>query len=223
MAGSSVSAGERIERFLAAHEPGPLLVLVGSASVKGIAWLAGVARDRPVTLFVGDLKASANFAHASDQDRRVASAFVSRGDVTVRNWYRTGRAAAGRAEAHLKVWAVCDGDGVPSAFLVGSANLTGTGLSDNVEVMAVADPSDHGYLRASVSALLSDAWDAKPRLVELTSGEATKSGQAQRRARGRERATAGAAANRGCMMQSWVAATLAVLAAVRLLSRTRGS
>ena len=41
--------------------------------------------------------------------------FVSRNDVDVRNWYRTKRSSQGRSEAHLKVWAACDGTGAPQA------------------------------------------------------------------------------------------------------------
>ena len=71
---------------------------------------------------------------------------MQRNDVEVRNWYRTARNAAGRSEAHLKVWSACDERGAPSAYLVGSANLTTAGLAENVELMTVADSSEHDYL-----------------------------------------------------------------------------
>ena len=60
----------------------------------------------------------------------------------------------------------CDGRGVPQAFLVGSANLTIAGLHENVELMAVADASDHAYLRSTLQELLDKAWDAQERLQE---------------------------------------------------------
>ena len=97
------SAADRVERFLAAHPTGRLVVCVGSASVAGIVWLAQHSRGRPVTLFIGDMK-SRNFARATDRDRSAPLDFVSRTDVDVRNWYRTGRSSQGRSEAHLKVW-----------------------------------------------------------------------------------------------------------------------
>ena len=145
-------AADRVERFLAAHPTGPLVVCVGSASVAGIVWLAQHSRGRRVTLFIGDMK-SRNFALATDRDRSAAGAFVSRTDVDVRNWYRTGRSGQGRSEAHLKVWVACDDTGAPQAFLVGSANLTIAGLHENVELMALADASEHAYLRSTLQQL----------------------------------------------------------------------
>ena len=155
----------RVERFLGAHPGGRLVVCVGSASVAGIVWLAQRSRGRPVTLLIGDTKGR-NFARATDADRRAALDFVRRSDVTVRNWYRTQRSGQGRSNAHLKVWAACDEAEVPQAFLVGSANLTVAGLHENVELMALADASEHAYLRSTVQELLTKSWDAKERLEE---------------------------------------------------------
>ena len=159
-------ASDRVERFLDTHPTGPLVVCVGSASVAGIVWLAHRCGHRPVTLLVGDMK-SRNFGKAVDTDRRAALRFVQRSDVRVLNWYRTGRSGRGRSEAHLKVWAVCDGTGAPSAFLVGSANLTVAGLHENVELMALADASELDYLTNSLRQLQCEAWDAKQRLQQL--------------------------------------------------------
>lgn len=159
------TAESRVERFLGAHPGERLVVCVGSASVAGIAWLAERSRGRPVTLLIGDMKGR-NFALANDTDRRAALDFVRRRDVTVLNWYRTNRSNQGRSEAHLKMWAACDDAGVPQAFLVGSANLTNAGLHENVELMALADASDHGYLRSTLQQLQAKSWDAKERLEE---------------------------------------------------------
>ena len=159
-------AGDRVERFLRSHDAGRLVVCVGSASVSGLVWLAERTRERPVTLLIGDLQGR-NFQHATDADRRAALAFVQRSDVEVRNWYRTARNAAGRSEAHLKVWAACDERGVPSAYLVGSANLTTAGFAENVELMAVADSSDHDYLGGVLQGLLDKSWVADDQLVVM--------------------------------------------------------
>ncbi|WP_419946575.1 hypothetical protein [Candidatus Poriferisodalis sp.] len=164
-----VGAGDRIERFLRAHSTGRLIVCVGSASVSGLVWLAERAPQRPVTLLIGDLQ-DRNFQHATDADRRAALEFVQRSDVDVRNWYRTARSAAGRSEAHLKVWAACDERGGPDAYLVGSANLTTAGFAENVELMAVADSSEHDYLNGVLEALLEKSWPAKDQLVERIAG-----------------------------------------------------
>ena len=80
---------------------------------------------------------------------------VGSASAAVLNWYRTNRSNQGRSDAHLKVWAACDDAGVPQAFLVGSANLTVAGLHENVELMALADASDHAYLRSTVQELLT--------------------------------------------------------------------
>ena len=160
------SAANRVERFLAAHPTGLVIVCVGSASVAGIVWLAQRCRDRPVTLLIGDLKGR-NFAMATEADRRAALDFIQRGDVTVLNWYRTNRSSDGRSEAHLKVWAACDDTGTPLAFLVGSANLTTAGLYENIELMALADVSEHAYLSSTIQQLQDKSWNTKERLADL--------------------------------------------------------
>lgn len=159
------SAGSRVERFLDARPTGPLMVCVGSASVAGIVWLARHSHNRPVTLLIGDMK-SRNFTRASEADRAVALEFVGREDVMILSWYRTERSAQGRSEAHLKVWAACDRRGKPTSFLVGSANLTIAGLHENVELMALADPSEHSYLHQTLHGLVEKAWKAEERLIE---------------------------------------------------------
>ena len=151
------------------HPTGRLIVCVGSASVSGLVWLAERTRQRPVTLLIGDLQGR-NFQHATDADRRAALAFVQRSDVEVHNWYRTPRSAAGRSKAHLKVWAACDERGAPHAFLVGSANLTTAGFAENVELMTVADSSEHDYLTGVLEALLQKSWLAEDQLVERIAG-----------------------------------------------------
>ena len=62
----------------------------------------------------------------------------------------------------------------PQAFLVGSANLTIAGLHDNVELMALADASDHAYLRSTLQELLHKSWDATDRLARNSSSTATR-------------------------------------------------
>ena len=62
----SDTAATRVERFLAAHPTGPLVVCVGSVSVAGIVWLAERSQGRPVTtLLIGDTR-SRNIAKATD-------------------------------------------------------------------------------------------------------------------------------------------------------------
>ena len=210
----SDTAADRVERFLDAYPSGPLVVCVGSASVAGIVWLARHSRNRPVTLLIGDMK-SRNFAKATDADRRTALAFVQRSDVTVLNWYRTDRSSKGRSEAHLKVWAACHDTGAPRAYLVGSANLTVAGLRENVELMALADPSEHTYLSGTLRQLRDKSWDARERLEEwIEHGDAPldrhhprgrRSGRSQA---GKSRRGHAPAASQGCGPQVLAVALL---------------
>jgi len=156
-------AAQQIIKFLDAHPRQELTVAVGYASVAGIAWLAKRTQDRPVTLLIGDVRQK-HFEEATDRDRSDALDFIQRGDTEILNWYRTERNPLGKAEAHLKVWAIASPGQRPSAYLIGSANLTKTGLHKNVEVMAIADHSDHGYLLNTLNALTAHAWDAKSKL-----------------------------------------------------------
>ncbi|MCY4421454.1 MAG: hypothetical protein OXC06_00135 [Acidimicrobiaceae bacterium] len=214
------STADRIERFLGAHPTGPLVVCVGSASVAGIVWLAQRSHDRPVTLLIGDLK-SRNFAKATDADRRAALSFVQRRDVTVLNWYRTGRSSQGRSEAHLKVWAACDHTGTPQAFLVGSANLTMAGLNENVEVMALTDASEYTYLNSTLQRLRDKAWDARERLEEAIEQADAPDDRHHPRGRRSGRTSAGnasrrqaSAASTGCGSQVLTVASLATATAL---------
>ena len=232
MALGKQAAADRVERFLDAHPDGRLVVCVGSASVAGIVWLAERTRRRPVTLLIGDLK-SRNFAKATDADRRAALDFVDRGDVSVHNWYRTQRSGQGRSEAHLKVWAACDAHGTPQAFLLGSANLTIAGLHENVEVMALADATEHPYLRQTLHELLDKSWDARDRLVEWIEGDDPLAARhaPPRAPRRRETPTrkdqhrqrlAAPTASTGCSTHALaVAATLAALGAAVAINRRR--
>lgn len=225
----SETAAKRVERFLAAHPTGPLVVCVGSASVAGIVWLAERSRGRPVTLLIGDMK-SRNFAKATDAHRHTALGFVQRSDVTVLNWYRTDRSNQGRSEAHLKVWAVCDHAGDPQAFLVGSANLTMAGLHENVEMMTVADASEHSYLRSTLQQLQGKAWDAKERLEEWLEHGDVPTDRHHPRGRRSDRASTGNASRRqtpaastGCGPQVLAVAFLALVGAALLFRRGRHS
>ena len=152
---------------------------------------------------------------------------MSRTDVDVRNWYRTGRSSQGRSEAHLKVWAACDDTGAPQAFLVGSANLTIAGLHENIELMALADASEHAYLRSTLQHLLDKSWDAKERLEEwIEHGDSPdRSHPPTRRrpdhkpsTRGKQRQHAPSAST-GCGPQVLAMVSLTAAAAALLISR----
>lgn len=130
----------KIEAFLDEHRSADVVVCTGSASVKGLAWLARqVGSGQQVTIVIGDMTEQ-SFAVATDDDRRIVAAFLRRDNVKVHNWYRqkpVKKIAHGKAVVALQ-----GGRSEAVAALVGSANLTGKGLSDNLELMVRCDPGD---------------------------------------------------------------------------------
>ena len=106
----------------------------------GLAWLARKAAKRPVTVVIGDLRTGMDNFEA--RDAAEAAEFISRPDVRILNWYRTDKNKKGAAIAHSKVFAVEGPEGRSIAVLAGSANLTMTGLSANVETMVEAVQED---------------------------------------------------------------------------------
>ena len=135
-----MSAGARIEQYLLDHPVGDLLIAVGYATPAGMAWLARRTAGRRVSLLIGDTRPQ-YWAKVTASDRAACLAFMGRGDVEIRNWYRTKKSRRGESSAHLKVWAVHQ-EWSPVSALVGSGNLTRKGLDRNVEVMAEAHNRD---------------------------------------------------------------------------------
>ena len=159
----TVSA-DQIERFLRDNPSGPLWVTVGFASAFGLAWLNERTRGRPVRLLIGDTRTG--FANYSEDDRRAAIRFIQRPDVSVRNWYRKH---GGHRTAHAKTWMVEPDQraGIAGRILVGSANLTRRGLLHNVEMLTLADPSEHQRLRAEFHQVMDESWAIEDRLLGL--------------------------------------------------------
>ena len=155
---------ERIDRFLRDNPSGLLWVTVGFASAFGLAWLNERTRGRPVRLLIGDTRTG--FANYSEADRRAAIRFIQRPDVSVRNWYRKH---GGYRTAHAKTWMVepDPNAGAAGGVLVGSANLTRQGLLHNVEMLTLADPSEHRRLRAEIHDVMDESWPIEDRLLGL--------------------------------------------------------
>lgn len=165
---SNGTAALRIERFLADHPHGDLLVAVGYATPAGVAWMARRTQGRRVSLLIGDARQEW-WKQASDADRRDCLAFLNSPDVEVRNWYRTKRSRHGEASAHLKVWVAHD-DWGPRSALVGSGNLTRKGLEGNVEVMVEARDQDRRQTWETVQELWEKAWPCADRLIGYLDG-----------------------------------------------------
>ncbi len=150
---------------------------VGYASVAGIAWLAERAGDRPVTLFIGNVRPN-HFKEMSDKDRDTAIRFLRRGDVQVLTWYQKARDNRPAREAHLKVWAVMSESsrrrgrpGAVEAMLVGSGNLTKAGLVHNEEAFAHAAGEDLRRIGAQLERLRSHQWKRKDKILEYITPE----------------------------------------------------
>ena len=177
-------ASSRIERYLKDHPNGDLLIAVGYATAPGMAWLARRTSGRRVSLLIGDTR-SQWWKKMSESDRAACLAFIRRGDVEIRNWYRTKKSRSGESAAHLKVWAVHD-NWSPVSVLVGSGNLTRKGLDDNVEVMVEAHGNDMRQAWDTVRDLWGKAWPCADRLAEYLGGPDSPAGPP------RDRATASA-------------------------------
>ncbi|MDE0675687.1 MAG: phospholipase D family protein [bacterium] len=166
------NAQGHIQRFLRDNPHGHLYVLVGYASVWGLAWLHENTPGRPVTLIIGDTKPN-HFERATNPDRAKALRFLRRRDVRALNWYRTGRSAQGKSMLHAKGWVVAEPKAKSAtAALVGSANLTRSGLQDNWEMMALAADDDLSRIWSQLDGLMQKRtvnrapWDAESRLIE---------------------------------------------------------
>ena len=134
-------AADRIERFLADHPDGDLLICVGYASSAGVAWLSRRRRGRTVRLLIGDTREKYGWEPVAQADRDDCMEFLRSDSVEVRSWYRTDKSTHGPASAHLKAWIV-HRSSRPVAALNGSANLSRNGLERNVEAMTEAHGRD---------------------------------------------------------------------------------
>ena len=144
--GQPTRTEHKIRSFLAEYRDADLVVCTGYTSVNGLAWLARqVNKHQQVTLVIGDMTAN-RFTKATEADRAAASAFLRGRNVTVHNWYRTRPV---KKTAHGKT-VVAQRDGRTLAVLVGSANLTETGLSNNLEIMVRCHPDDWSDIEAYV-------------------------------------------------------------------------
>lgn len=151
---------EHIRQFLKDNPHGHLYVVVGFASVWGLAWLQDHTRGRPVTLLIGNTQES-RFQVATDSDRRKALDLLRRPDVQVLNWYRTPRSPQGNSTVHAKAWIVAD-LGCPIAALIGSANLTKEGLQNNWEMMASVAYSELPLIWSELDGFLKGRRGNKP-------------------------------------------------------------
>lgn len=152
----------RIDDFLSDTEGQPLRVAVGYTSVWGIAWLARRTQGRRVDLLIGNCS-PLYFKNATAEDRQMASKFLDRSDVEVKNWYKR---RGGAKDMNAKVWISRDSHD-RRRLLSGSANLTRRGLRENIEAIGEYRGEDLQRTRQNINEICDDkAWDAKDRLRE---------------------------------------------------------
>jgi len=154
------STEQRIIGFLASYPDGPLTVVVGYASIWGLAWLNDHTKGRKVNLVIGDTRGN-HFARASEDSRRNAMNFLRRADVSVGNWYQKQGTPS---EIHMKAWLI--ETPADSAVLVGSANLTKKGIRQNQELMVEASGNDLNNSISKIRQLRAKSWDCQERLIK---------------------------------------------------------
>ena len=133
------SPESRLDNLLRSlSEGGSVHVVVGYASVWGLAWLARRTKGcAEVTISVGDL-AKSRFKKGTLEDRHTAIEFLERPEVHICNWYSKTDGSTGkkskdvRRKIHTKVYLAESNEGIVNA-LVGSANLTKQGLTSHTD------------------------------------------------------------------------------------------
>ena len=157
--------GWRIRRFLESHPGVPLTVSVRSLTIKGLAWLEPLCRDRSVRVVVGRWRPSA-FRLAGAADRDAAVALLSRSEVVVRAWAPERQPPV---LVNTRAWVAHTKSG-PSVLLC-SADLTNKGLHANWEVAAAAADSDRQQVAAQVDAIAAHAQDLTDTMLALVAGD----------------------------------------------------
>ena len=209
------NAQGHIQRFLADNPQGHLYVLVGYASVWGLAWLHENTPGRRVTLIIGDTRPH-HFGSATNRNRAKALQFLRRKDVLILSWYRSGKSAQGMAMLHAKAWVIAGPKNRSArAAMIGSANLTRTGLQDNWEMMCLVAGGELSRIWRQLDGLVQGRtvsrkpWDAESRLMEAIE-EGRRVQELTKAMPTRPRRTPAAGKRSGCLT---LAAAIGVLAA----------
>ena len=125
-------AANTIERFLLKYPDRKIRVVIGYASIYGLAWLAERTQNRKVDLLIG-FYGNQSFRNDSTESISNAKRFLCREDVTVRSWFAKDPA---RGSVHMKACHTLDSNNA-HRILSGSANLTKQGLLYNREAMGI--------------------------------------------------------------------------------------
>ena len=120
---------QRIIEFLKNYPKSKLRVVVGFASIWGLAWLNHHTDGRQVDLLIGNTDAE-YFEPGTSEEREGALDFLEREDVTVAGW---NKMISDRTRTITIAWHVVDSE---PHLLAGSAHLSQNGLQLNEELMA---------------------------------------------------------------------------------------
>ena len=141
-------------------------MVTGYTSPAGMAWLAGKAAGRQVSLVVGDLDRSQIKGHGTPADRKKSLDFLRRENVRLHTWKHAQQGWGVDIICHAKLWAVVDGQ-LLAAALAGSANLTYTGMNMHFEIMAPVADYWLEHLSDQMAWLLTNSEDSKAAVIKM--------------------------------------------------------
>lgn len=155
-------AANTIENFLAKYSDRKLRVVVGYASVYGLAWLAERTENREVDLLIG-FYGNKSFRNDSSDSISAAKSFLQREDVKVKSWFTK---ESDRCSVHMKAWHALDSNNA-HRILSGSANLTKQGLLHNREAMGEYFGQEANETMWSMNGVWCAGRNIKPKLLAM--------------------------------------------------------
>lgn len=144
---------DTVREFISDHRVGPLWVCTGFLSGSGLAFLAEHTPKREVALLTTELSVAFQGQVSAEHAERVDD-WLADDRVTVHTWHRRGTDDQPRADMHIKAFVANPHDRKGAAALVGSANLTWTGLAVNAELMTLVAASEVPRVVRHVSQLM---------------------------------------------------------------------
>lgn len=170
----------QVNKFLKTYPEGHLIVVTGYVSASGLAWLAERADGRRVSLVIGDVEKSQIRYSGTPVKRNKAVRFLKRADVRAFTWKHEQPGQSPDIICHAKLWAVTEGQMLKAA-LVGSANLTHSGMNLHFEIMVPAADRWLTHLSNQMAWLLQNSVPANAALIKELSGAAKKRPGGKRR------------------------------------------
>lgn len=159
----SRGAAQRIEQFLKDNKDCELYVVVGYVSAYGPGWLNDRTQGQKVNLLIGDTRQG--FGNTTEKDRQKALRFMSRPNVSVKNWYsKKGGGSIAHSKTYIAVKPLPGSKAKIKEILIGSANLTKNGLHNNYETMAGAAKSEYPDIWNRTSGMFRNGWDAASKI-----------------------------------------------------------